>query len=276
MRISVNLSFAVLFIAAQADAQYFYKDIVSNRQVLADMAAYKLNNVRSVNINSLDEQGQEIESFFCQKKISKDYRKTELFTRADQSTPSLLISTFDAQGKLLSTNDSSALLVSNIRYSYDTKGRISSIFSRSNSSTDEYQTEITEEHIYSYDETGHPEKMVLVKNGRDSTDILFGQDGKGNTIIEKNSKNGNEFFYYYDARDRLTDVVPQYDENSPLKPNYLFEYNSAGSLSQMTSVEEGSSHYFVWKYSYENGMRIKDRCYSDERRLMGSFEYEYK
>jgi hypothetical protein len=44
----------------------------------------------------------------------------------------------------------------------------------------------------------------------------------------------------------------------------------------MTAVEEGSKSYYVWKYSYDNGLRIKERCFTDERKLMGSIEYVYK
>ena len=44
----------------------------------------------------------------------------------------------------------------------------------------------------------------------------------------------------------------------------------------MTALEEGSKSFYVWKYSYENGLRVKERCFTDERKLMGSIEYEYK
>ena len=56
----------------------------------------------------------------------------------------------------------------------------------------------------------------------------------------------------------------------------MFEYNSAGKITQMTAVEEGSNNYFIWKYTYDNGLRIKEKCFTNEKRLMGSIEYEYK
>ena len=39
--------------------------------------------------------------------------------------------------------------------------------------------------------------------------------------------------------------------------------------------EEGSNNYYVWKYSYSNGLRSKERIFTKERRLMGTIEYEY-
>ena len=60
-------------------------------------------------------------------------------------------------------------------------------------------------------------------------------------------------------------------------PEYVFQYNnSAGLLSQMTTTEEGGNYYYVWKYTYDNGLRTKEKCFNKEKRLMGSIEYEYK
>jgi hypothetical protein len=44
----------------------------------------------------------------------------------------------------------------------------------------------------------------------------------------------------------------------------------------MINTEEGGSYYFIWKYLYENELRVKEKCYSKEKRLMGTIEYEYK
>jgi hypothetical protein len=119
--------------------------------------------------------------------------------------------------------------------------------------------------------------MIRVKNHTDSTVILFALDEVGNVAIEKDTKSGTKYYYYYDAKKRITDIVQANDLKTGLVPDYIFEYNnSAGLLSQMTTTEEGGNYYFVWKYTYDNGLRIKERCYSKERRLMGSVEYEYK
>ena len=261
---------------ASADAQYYYKDLVSNKRLLADMDFYRENKIRTVTARSFDDDGTESEGFFCEKKISRDYKKMSLFTRADIAAASELNSEFDDDGKLVHTNDSSALSVTDIRYSYDSKKRIHSIFSVIRSRDDDFSNDISEEHIYAYNAAGKPEKMFLIKNGKDTAEIDFAGDEKGNITIEKNTRNGAKYYYYYDGKNRLTDIVRGTDSEKRLKPDYIFEYNSAGDISQMTSVEEGSSNYFIWKYIYDNGLRIKDRCYSDERKLMGSIEYEYK
>ena len=269
------LAAALLLIStAGVHAQYYFKDIVSNTQLMADMKAYKENKVKKITLKSFEDNGSESEGFFCEKKLNRDYTKTELFTRADIAAASLFTSTFDKGGNLLTTYDSSLLSVTEIKYRYNDQQKISSIFSLIRSK-DDFDNSISEEHIYTY-ENNKPVKMARVKNGRDTTDILFSLDDNGNVAIEKDTKNGTKFYYYYDAKNRLTDIVQENEYSKNLKPDYVFEYNNAGLITQMTAVEEGSKNYFVWKYSYENGMRIKERCFTDERRLMGSIEYEYK
>jgi hypothetical protein len=269
-----SLCILLVSVSALVNAQYYYKDIVSNNQLAADMKAYKENKIRKVTLKSFEDNGVESEGFFCEKKISKNYKKTALFTRADIAPASLFTSIFDNDGKLLSTNDSSSLSVTEIRYSYDEKQRISAILSTVRA-IEEFENSITEEHIYIY-ENNVLKKMVRIKNGKDSTDILFSADEKGNITLEKDTKNGTKFYYYYDNLNRLTDIVQANEYIKKLKPDYIFEYNNAGQVTQMTAVEEGSSNYFIWKYNYENGLRLRERCFTNEKRLMGRIEYEYK
>lgn len=272
------LAFSLFLLTAifSVQAQYYYRDIISNRQMHTEMALYRENKVRLIKIRSFEDDGTESDGFFCEKKISRDYRKTELFTRSNISGNSLLTSLFNEKGQLVSTSDSSELAVSVNRYSYDTDGRIISILSVIRSSDDDFTNEIKEEHIYMYGNGGNPEKMIRVKNVTDSTYILFGTDEQNNLAIEKDSRNGSKYYYYYDSKNRLTDIVHDNEHTTKLIPDYLFEYNSAGQLAQMTNTEEGGSNYFVWKYSYENGLRSKEKCYSKERKLMGSIEYVYE
>lgn len=265
----ILLSFSAL------QAQYYYKDLVSNAQVVSDMKSYKENKIKKIVLKSFEDNGSESNGFFCEKKLNKDYSKSELYTRADISAASLFTSTFDKDGKLLNTYDSSLLSVTQIIYTYNSDNLISRINSTVRSSDEDFGNEIKEDHFYKY-ENGKPSKITRVKNGRDTTDILLALDDNGNVAIEKDTKNGTKFFYYYDAKNRLTDVVQANEYSQNAKPNYIFEYNNAGLITQMTAVEEGSKSYYVWKYSYDNGLRIKERCFTDERKLMGSIEYVYK
>src|SRR6218665_3588890 len=93
----------ILFAAGTclAHAQYYYKDILSNEQLKADMAAYKENKVRTINIRSIEGDGTESRGFFAQKKFTKDYKKADLFSRSALSTPSLQTTLFNSDGFIL-------------------------------------------------------------------------------------------------------------------------------------------------------------------------------
>ncbi len=63
---------------------------------------------------------------------------------------------------------------------------------------------------------------------------------------------------------------------SRLLPDYMYEYNDVGQITQMIATEVGSSNYYIWKYTYnQQKLRETERCLSKERRLLGSVQYQY-
>lgn len=266
----------LLSVSTLAEAQYYYKDIVSNKQLLAEMATLKDQKIRTVSVKSFESDGSPSEGFFCDKKISKNYRSVEMFTRSDVTGPSLFTSSFNNKGLLIQTNDSSDISSNTTMYEYDEQDRISIIRTSTRSSDDDFTNEIIEEHRYIYDTKGLPAKMFYIRNGGDTSTILFSLDEKKNIAIEKNTKSGDTYYYYYDGANRLTDIVKLNPFNQKMLPDYMFEYNSAGLVTQMTTTEEGGNNYYIWKYTYANGLMAKAKCFSKDKRLMGSFDYEYQ
>lgn len=266
----------MIILSLNSQAQYYYKDIVSNNQLLNELAQLKDQNIKSVKITSLEDDGTPSEGFLVERDINRNYTAIETFTRSNVTGPSLFTSRFTKDGLLIQTVDSSDLAVNTSNYFYDDKKRIKSIQSHIHSSDDDFKNEITEDHNYEYDARGVLVKMYRIKNHTDITIILFSADEKNNVSIEKDTKSGKSYYYYYDNKNRLTDVVHLNQFNQKMLPDYVFEYNNAGQITQMTSTEEGGSYYYIWRYTYNGGLRIKEKCYSKEKRLMGTIEYEYK
>lgn len=262
------------FIASQA--QYYYKDIISNTQLQAELGRLKEQKIRSVKITSLESDGQPSEMFLVDRQINRNYTSIEAFTKSGVTGASLFTSSFTKEGKLIGTVDSSDLSVNSSAYFYDEDGRISSIRSNIHSSDDDFTSKITEEHKYEYGPDGKLLSMYRIKNGSDTTLLLFSTDEKKNVTIEKDGKSGKSYYYYYDSKNRLTDIVHLNPYNQKMLPDYIFEYNNAGQITQMTSTEEEGSYYYVWKYIYADGLRKREKCYSKERKLLGTIEYEYK
>ncbi len=261
-------------------AQYYYKDLLSNKQTIEERMRLKNQKVKLVKVHSLEPDGTESSNFFCEKRINKDYSKIETFTKSNISTPSLLTTFFNEKGLLVKTIDSAKIATSTTLYTYDNNDNLISILLRSRSYDDDFATTQEEERRYYYNEKAQPIKLVRFKNKKDSIEIKFNLDENGNVIdeIEVNDPS-NHYYFYYDTENQLTDIVRYRTSKRKLVPDFMFEYNEGKQVSQMITTEEGpnTSDYFVWKYFYNDaGLRIIEKCYSKERDLMGSFEYEYE
>jgi len=258
-------------------SQYHYLDIVSNLQLSSEMKQFKEQKIRDIQVHSFESNGDPSKGFFCKKKISKDYRKIETYTKSAISEKSILTSRFNTEGQLISSNDSSAISSSSNFYQYDSKGHLTKVINISTSMDDDFSSKMYEEHLYYYDAKGRCLKMLRIKNQLDTTTVLFTSDEKGNIIDENDlGKNGKHYYYYYDSKNRLTDVVKYNSLRDKLLPDLLFEYNSASQVTQMITTEEGiSNNYYVWKKIYNEGLRIIEKCFSKENELLGYFEFEY-
>ncbi|MEP7237776.1 MAG: hypothetical protein ABI685_07925 [Ferruginibacter sp.] len=259
-----------------ASAQYYYDDIINNKQVLADLSVFKEKKIRGVKLTSLESTGEESEGFICQKKINRDYTEAEIYTETNESYPNTFISYFNKAGLLQKTVDSSEAGATTIDYLYDAANRLVSINSLKHFATDDDAGVAAEKHIYSYNLAGILEQMTLVKNNRDTTLYFFQADEKGNITIEKNSKTEEVYYYYYNTKNLLTDIVHRYNFQKKLFTEYSFDYNYGGQLVKMVTSEKEGAYFFTWRYDYEDGLRVNERCYSKEGKIMGSVEYKYK
>lgn len=265
-----------LTVSSNLYAQYYYNDIVNNKEVLAELATLKQKKINGVKVISLEATGEETEGFTCQKKINRDFTEVEIYTETNESYPNTFTSYFTKTGLLQRTIDSSEAGATIIDYTYDAAGRLVSINSSKRFATDDDAGVVLEKHLYSYDAAGLLTQMLLIKNTRDTTLYEFKADENGNVGIEKNSKTGEVYFYYHNSRNQLTDILHQYNNKRNPFTEYTFEYNEAGKLVRMKTVEKEGADYFTWRYDYEDGLRINERCYTKQGGIIGSVEYKYK
>lgn len=273
-------------------AQYYYKDIVINKQLIAEMALLKEQKIRTIKVNSFDREDEPSIGFFCEKKINKGFSKMETVSKSYATPGSVLTSSFNVKGQLEESIDSTEISVGYSRYQYDEKGNLISIESGSRSSDDDYSVDATETHRYFYNSQNQLQKLVKLKNNKDSVVINFVLDEKGNVIEEQNTVTKQIYYYYYDNKNRLTDIVYFNNSLRKLLPVTMFEYNGLNQVTQMITAEEGSLFYYTWKYTYENGLKLREKCfynkkgdplireggggYAGPRNLQGIIEYEYK
>lgn len=286
------LLFALLlpFIAQLATAQSYYKDIVINKQLIAEIALLKEQKIRTVKVKSFDREEEPSIGFFCEKKIKRDYSQFETITQSYATPTSTLTTYFDKKGQLVQSVDSTDISVGFTNYAYDGNGNLTSLESGSRSSDEDYTVDATETHLYYYNDKNQPVKLIKLKNNKDSVVVNFVLDEKGNVIEEKDTRTNQSYYYYYDTKNRLTDVVYFNTSLRKLLPVMMFEYNGLNQVTQMMTAEEGSVFYYTWRYTYENGLKIREKCYYNkkgdplireggyvgQRNLQGIIEYEYK
>ncbi|CAN5144520.1 hypothetical protein BH11BAC5_BH11BAC5_10600 [soil metagenome] len=265
-------------IAFQAMSQYYYKDLVSNQQAQVEKAVLQEQKIRTIVVHSFEGDKTPSEGFFCEKQISKNFRKMETYTRSYTTGKSLLTTNYNESGQLMQSTDSSEITVATSVYSYNSDGTIFNIVSNSRSADEDFNTALQEVHQYKYNDKKQPVQMLRIKNGKDSVLIDFILDEAGNVTDEiEPGKNGRHYYYYYDTKNRLTDIVKFNVVLGKLLPDFTFEYNSANKVTQMVAVDEGvNRNYYTWKYVYNDGLKIIEKCFSKEGDLLGYFEYEYK
>ncbi|MEO6837604.1 MAG: hypothetical protein ABI261_06930 [Ginsengibacter sp.] len=273
------LCFTLLFICGgkfSANAQYYYKDIMNNNEQNKEFSILKNGDIKLIKVKSFDDKDQPSEGFFCEKKINKKFLQSEMMSKSNITGESVLITDYNKDGKVIKTTTNTPTTTNTVEFKYNDAGLLSLI--RTSTSADGDSSGIIETHEYTY-ENGTPIKMIRKKNNILVSTITFVKDEKGNVIEEDPIGNTNDkkYYYYYDDSNLLTDVVHFNVIANRLLPDYMFEYNKDNKPSQMISVDETGRNYFIWKYSYDDKQLPEiQKCYSKEKQLLGTIQFDYK
>jgi len=257
-------------------AQFYYKDLVVSGQTAARWKSYKENKVRNVTLTSFERDEQPSEGFECEQEVSGDGTRITTHTRSTGTPESWLIAHYSPAGLPVLTVDTSDTYNSTSEYQYDASGRIASI-SNTSLETDNKIRDV-EVHLWQYDDKGRPSRMLKIRNGADTTYIRLTTDEKGNISEERATHNRMELptvYYYYDADNRLTDIVRYSVRAKRLLPDYVFEY-SGDKLASMMVVQESGANYQKWLYEYnDKGLKANESCYNKQKQLIGKVHYQY-
>ncbi len=273
----LGLSLLISFIAHTAYGQHYYNDIVMTGEIAKKRAVYQANKVKSVKMTSFDGNNQPIEGFSSAQAVGGNFATITTETLNSLSGKDEITHYFNDKGQLtqsIDTTDGNKVI---IQYTYDANNLIAGIVNMS-FSPGGYSTR--EQHLWFYNKAGKPEKMLKIKNSSDTTVVSFRLDEKENVGEERSVHAGTEqpaFYYYYDDKNRLTDVVRYNNRAKRLLPDYIFEYDEAGRISMMLVTTAGGADYQRWVYKYdEKGLKQSDECYGKNKMLIGKIEYSYR
>lgn len=260
-----------------AICQYYYKDLVTTKQINENFKIFKANKINHVALKSFQGNVAVTEGFVCEQKVNLARNQIMTYTKTADLGESFFTAYYNAAGMLVKTTDSSQEAVSTSLYEYDADNRLTSL-SHATRAIDSSSSTF-ELHAWRYLASGKPQQMLRIKNGIDSTVVNFILDEKGNVAEEQavhKKVAAAKIYYYYDEKNRLTDVVRYNVKAKRLLPDYIFEYEDNGDLSTMTIVPEGSSDYQKWYYKYDDtGLKLIDFCYNKKQELLGKIEYNY-
>lgn len=94
---------------------------------------------------------------------------------------------------------------------------------------------------------------------------------------KRKEKEIEKYYFYYNDKKQLTDIVRFNSIANKLLPDYVYTYTDAGNLSEMMQVPRSGNNYVVWKYTYnDKGLKLTDNCYSKNKILLGTVAYVYE
>lgn len=266
----------LLFLALSVNAQYYYLDIVGTRQTNQQYKMLRAFQYKKINAISF-EGNMPSKDFVLEQTIASDGRQIITRSATIGSTESFFISHYH-NNKIVKTVDSSKNAINRVSYEYDNAGRLLS----TNTTSVDFDGTFTssENHIWSYNDKGLPEKMLKIKNKTDTTLVTFTIDELENVAEEKWTKNRRTietYYYYYNPKKLLTDVVRYNRKAKAMLPDYMFEYDTKCHITQMTQTQKGSANYLVWKYLYnDDGMKQKEVVFNKQKEMLGRIEYTYQ
>ena len=271
-----NLILILLFIklANTSFAQFFYNDIYAKKQINLQMTQFKTNNIKTITVKKLDKENETTEDFAVTKTIDSKY-KTIVTTTLVYGKSNTSTSQYDNL-QLTNSVDEKSNIFQTTSFTY-TNNNLSIILAETFDST--INESLIEEHKYIYNDKGIVMQMLKIKNEADTMLVNFKADTNGNIIEEEWLQAGRKvesYYYYYNSKNQLTDVVRFNKKLGKLLPEMLFEYNENGQLYKLIEIPYGSSNYNVWAYFYlPNGLKDKELLYNKSMELQGKLIYSY-
>jgi hypothetical protein len=267
------LTFSLIFYISKA--QYYYNDIVdlkASNRIYLDL---KKNSIHEISAISMESDNTPTEGFSFSKIIKNN--GTLVITHTELVTGNYDKYDTYADDRIVKSSDSTDNVLTTVEYNYDADGKLIALQTQ----TDDTAMNMHSTELHKWFYTGDiPDSMIRVKDKTDTTFIRLKKDEHRNVAEEIWLKKGRmieHYYYYYNDKNQLTDIVRFNNKAQQMLPDFLFEYNENGIVSQLTQIPQGSSDYIIWQYVYgENGLKIKDVLFDKRRELLGTVSYTYQ
>ena len=265
------------FFHSASFSQYYYNDILQNALSNKNYVAMSNAKVKQITVTHYDNNNILQNDLKIEQTFNKEWTLLDSKTITSDNVRPLSLLNYYKDNHLVKTEDTYDSVQTSTTYNYNNKGLLESVSSFTNDTT--IASESLESHQWVYNETGRLLYMLKVKNRHDTTKIELIYD-KDSLITEENwvkkSKVIETYYYYYNDKNQLTDIVRFNNRAKKLLPDYLFEYDAIGNIQSVTQVPAGSSNYLIWQYIYDDkGLKQQENCFNKQRQLIGKMKYDY-
>ena len=274
---------SALLVTGSLNAQYYYNDIIGTQETNRQMQTYVANKVTTVAATGYDQRGIKASDYSEYHEVKENGRALRASSIINLNK-AIIYSRFDDKGRVISMTDSSSELQSITNYKYDAAGRLMQVENVIRDSANDFnQSEI---HQWLYNAAGKPERMWrIIKTSTaataDSIEVRFTTDEDGNTGEERTYRKGVEtgyLYYYYDDKNRLSDIVRYNTKLKKLLPDLMFEYDDNDRVIQkITAISNLTmGGYLIWRYIFdEKGLKSKEALFNKDKQLTGKIDYAY-
>lgn len=288
MKIILAVVACTISTLSNAQIYYYYNDIVTTKQLGTQMKSYSDAKVKSITSVGYTPQGARANDFSENYQIAADGKSFKV-SSIENLSGNVLTYKYDDEGKLISLTDSSNGMIGITNYIYDNKNRITKIENHIKDDSKEFED--TEVHQWFYTIDGKIEKMWRIKNGSDSLEVKFIPEEHGLPGEEISYKNGREtdhIYYYFDDKERVTDIVRYNKKINKLVPEIIFTYDDGGRIAQKIISSQTDNfgiksmgsiqfvRYVIWRYVYNaQGLKTKEALFDKSQEMTGKIEYGY-
>lgn len=256
--------------------QFYFNDIISTQQGNEQYKLLRTLKVKKITATSFEADNNITQGFLLEQEISMDGKKIILSTATTLGKSSVTNRTYD-MGQIKKSQSNNNGIDNKTEYFYSDNGMLESILLTIMDTA--LKSTLIESHEWKYNEKGKPISMLQIKNKKDTLMVKMTTDEKGLVLEEnwyKKNKVMETYYYYYDTKNQLTDIVKYYAKMKKLLPDFQYEYNAEGRVCQLIQISMSSSNYLIWKYSYtERGLKSKEIAYDKEKKMIGRIEYLY-
>jgi YD repeat-containing protein len=274
--LKIGVTFLSGFLSTFCVAQYYYNDVISTTLTNNKYLLLRQLKVQSVIAKAYSSNNELIDDFTLSKTINATTNIVVGTIKTNANSESVSTAEYE-NNKLIKTIEEGKKINLTVEYNYTKDGKLLSVTTNTGDTSIDYN--LYETHLYLYNKKGIAIQMLKIKNDNDTTLINFVEDEQGNIGEERWIKNGKvveQYYYYYDAKNRLTDIVRFNQKVQKQLPIEIFEYNDEGQVIKNIKIPFGNSNYTIWLYKYlPNGLIEKEYQYSKTNEFLGKLEYAY-